>query len=300
VQASPEGQEPPRHDDRPHGDSLTVRHEEGTLAGEGGVEIYWQAWHPAVAPRAVVVLSHGASEHGGRYAWTGEQLAQRGFVLYAGDHRGHGRSAGPRAYLDRMENVVRDLDRVIDLAQAANPGTKTFLLGHSMGGAVALSYAIEHEERLDGLVLSAPLAALDAADPVTRLAGRALSFLLPKVGVYSVDSSGVSRDPEVVRDYDADPLNYHGRLPARTVAELSEAIAGYPDKVADLTLPILTMHSKADRLTPPQGSEMVIERAGSEDKSIVRYEELYHELLNEPEREQVLGEIVDWMEARLA
>ncbi|MEA2308574.1 MAG: acylglycerol lipase [Thermoleophilaceae bacterium] len=247
----------------------------------------------------MVVLAHGASEHGARYAWTGEQLAAHGFALYAGDHRGHGRSSGPRAYVDRMDNVVADLDRVIDLAHAANPGTKTFLLGHSMGGAVALSYAIEHQERLDGLILSAPAASLEAADPLTRLAGRALSLLLPKVGVFPIDSSGVSRDPEVVRDYDADPLNYHGKLPARTVAELSDAIGSYPENVARLTLPLLTMHGTADRITPPQGSEMIMERAGSEDKSIIRYDGLFHELLNEPERQRVLDDIVAWIEARL-
>jgi alpha-beta hydrolase superfamily lysophospholipase len=168
-----------------------------------------------------------------------------------------------------------------------------------MGGAVALSYAIEHQERLDGLILSAPAASLEAADPLTRLAGRALSLLLPKVGVFPIDSSGVSRDPEVVRDYDADPLNYHGKLPARTVAELSDAIGGYPENVARLTLPLLTMHGTADRITPPQGSEMIMERAGSEDKSIIRYDGLFHELLNEPERQRVLDDIVAWIEARL-
>jgi acylglycerol lipase len=263
------------------------------------VEIYWQAWLPEGDPRAVVVLAHGASEHGGRYAWVGEQLAERGLALYAGDHRGHGRSSGPRAYIDRLDNAVADLDRVVDIARRAHPDVKTFLLGHSMGGAVALSYSFEHQDRLDGLVLSAPLAALEAASPVLRLAGQALSLLLPRAGVVPIDSEGVSRDPAVVRDYEADPLNHHGKLPARTVAELTGAIAGYPERVRELTLPILTMHGSADRLTPPEGSEMIVERAGSKDRSIIRYDGLYHELLNEPERQRVLDDIVGWMETRL-
>jgi acylglycerol lipase len=246
-----------------------------------------------------VVLAHGASEHGGRYAWVAERLAERGFALYVGDHRGHGRSSGARAFIDRLDHAVRDLDGVVDLARAAHPGTTTFLLGHSMGGAVALAYAIEHQDRLDGLVLSAPLAALEAAPAVVRVAGRVLSTVVPKVGVLGVDSTAVSRDPGVVHDYDSDPLNYHGKLPARTVAELSDAIGDFPEEVAALTLPILTMHGTADRLTPPEGSEMVIERAGSDDKSIIRYDGLYHELLNEPERQRVLDDIVSWMEARL-
>ena len=269
------------------------------IAGVGGVEVYWQAWLPDGDPRAIVVLAHGASEHGGRYAWVGKRLAERGLALYAGDHRGHGRSSGPRALIDRLDNAVRDLDAVVEVARAAHPGTATFMLGHSMGGAVALAYAIDRQDRLDGLVLSAPVAALEAASPVTRLAGRVLSAIAPRAGVYDIDSTAVSRDPGVVRDYDADPLNHHGKLPARTVAELTSAVATFPDAVERLTLPILTMHGSADRLTPPEGSEMVVERAGSEDKSIIRYEGLYHELLNEPERKKVLDDIVAWIEARL-
>ena len=247
----------------------------------------------------MVVLAHGVSEHGGRYAWVGERLAERGFALYAGDHRGHGRSDGSRALIDRMDNAVADLNLVVDLAVGRQGGREPFLLGHSMGGAVALSYALAHQDRVRGLILSAPLAILEAASPLTRLAGRVLSAVVPKLGVYEIDSTAVSRDPAVVRDYDADPLNYHGRLPARTVAELSAAIGSFPDRLGDLTLPLLTMHGTDDRVVPPRASELVIERGGSADKSIIRYDGLYHELLNEPERERVLDDIVGWMEARL-
>ena len=261
------------------------------------MRISWQAWLPDGEPRATVVLAHGASEHGGRYAWAGERLAASGFALYAGDHRGHGRSEGPRALIDRMDRVVGDLDKVVDVAVERHP-PKPFLLGHSMGGAVALSYAMVHQDRLRGLILSAPVAVLEAASPVTRLAGRVLSTVAPRLGVYSIDSTAVSRDPAVVRDYDADPLNYHGKLPARTVAELSRAIDGFPEAVTRFKLPMLVMHGTADRLVPIAGSEMVVERAGSEDKTFKRYDGLFHEILNEPERQQVVDDIADWLDAR--
>jgi len=277
----------------------TIQHHEGRLAGQRGLELYTQAWLPAGDPRALVVLSHGASEHSGRYGWVGEQLAARGFAVHALDHRGHGRSEGPRALVDRLDYVVADLDALMDEATAAHPGRPVYLLGHSMGGAVALSYAIRHQERLDGLVLSAPLAALEAASPVTRIAGRVLSVIAPRLGVYQVDSTAVSRDPEVVRDYQQDPLNYHGKLPARTVAELTGAIEKYPAEVPRLELPMLVMHGTDDRITPIAGSEMVHERAASRDKAFTRYDGLYHELLNEPERQQVLDEIADWIDARV-
>ena len=273
-------------------------HEEGRFGGEGGLEIYWQAWLPEGEPRAVIVLAHGASEHSGRYAWTGEQLTERGYALYALDHRGHGRSAGDRAVIDRMANAVEDLHTLVERAHNAYPGRPVVLLGHSMGGAVALAYTMEHEDALDALVLSAPLAALEAAPAVQRIIGRALSVVAPSLGVVVIDSTAVSRDPEVVADYDADPLNYHGKVPARTVAELSRAIDGFPDGVTHFRLPMLVMHGTADRLVPIAASEMVVERAGSEDKTFKRYDGLFHEILNEPERQQVLDDIADWLDAR--
>ena len=275
-------------------------HEEGRFAGEGGVEIYWQAWLPEGEPRAVIVLAHGASEHSGRYAWTGEQLGARGYAVYAIDHRGHGQSAGGRAVIDRMRNAVEDLHTLVERAAGAHPGRPVVLLGHSMGGAVALSYTAEHEDALDALVLSSPLAVLEAASPAQRVVGRVLSAVAPSLGVVAIDSTAVSRDPEVVADYDADPLNYHGKLPARTVAELSRTIDGFPDAVTKFKLPMLVMHGTADRLVPIAGSEMVVGRAGSGDKTFKRYDGLFHEILNEPERQQVLDDIADWLDARFA
>src|SRR4051794_13221062 len=273
-------------------------HEEGRFGGEGSVEIYWQAWLPEGEPRAVIVLAHGASEHGGRYAWTGEELTRRGYAVYAIDHRGHGKSAGARAVIDRMRNAVEDLHTLVERAQAAYAGRPLVLLGHSMGGAVAIAYTSEHEDALDALVLSGPLAALEAASPVQRAAGRVLSAVAPSLGVVGIDSSAVSRDPEVVKDYDADPLNYHGKLPARTVAELSKAIDGFPHAVAKFKLPLLVMHGTADRLVPIAAGQMVADRAGSEDKTWKPYDGLFHEILNEPERQQVLDDIADWLDER--
>jgi acylglycerol lipase len=271
--------------------------EEGRFKGEGGLEIYWQAWLPEGEPRAVVVLAHGASEHSGRYAWTGEQLNARGYAVYAIDHRGHGKSAGGRAVIDRMSNAVEDLHTLVERARGAHPGRPLVLLGHSMGGCVALAYTEQHEDALDALVLSGPLAVLEAASPAQRVVGRVLSAVAPSLGVVAIDSTAVSRDPQVVADYDDDPLNYHGKLPARTVAELSRTIDGFPEAVTRFKLPLLVMHGTADRLVPIAGGEMVAERAGSEDKTFKRYDGLFHEILNEPERQQVVNDMADWLDA---
>jgi acylglycerol lipase len=276
-----------------------VEHQTGHFDGAGGVRIFWQAWLPDAAPRAVIGMAHGASEHSGRYAWTGEQLAARGYALYALDHRGHGQSEGARALIDRTANAVADLGQLLELA-VADSGTsgKPFLFGHSMGGWIALAFATRRQDEIRGLLLSAPVAVLEAASPVQRIAGRVLSAVAPELGVYAIDSTTVSRDPEVVRDYDADPLNYHGKLPARTIHEMAEEVARFPETIPSITVPLLVQVGTGDRLVPPAASEMVYELASSADKTIKRYDGLYHEILNEPERDEVLADLAAWLDAR--
>jgi alpha-beta hydrolase superfamily lysophospholipase len=277
-----------------------LTHEEGTLDGVGGLRLYRQAWLPDGDVKAVVVLSHGASEHSSRYAWVAGQLTAAGYALHALDHRGHGKSEGTRAYIDRLANAVTDLDGLVDVAAAQHPGVPLFLLGHSMGGCLAIAYALEHQDRLDGLLLSAPLAALEAAPLPLRIAGRVLSVIAPKTGVYQVDANGVSNDPAVVADYVQDPLNHHGKLAARTLGELAGAIGSFPARVGELTLPLLVMHGPDDKLVPYAGGEMVHAGAGSQDKTFIRYDGLAHELLNEPERQRVVDDITGWLNARAA
>jgi acylglycerol lipase len=240
-----------------------------------------------------VVIAHGASEHSGRYVHVAAKLVAEGYAVYAIEHRGHGRSQGPRALIDRMDNVVTDLDGLV--AQAGPP---VFLLGHSMGGTVALAYALRHQDRLRGLILSGPLAALEAAPPHMRIAARILSVLTPRLPLVDIDSTLVSRDPAVVDAYVNDPLVYHGKLPVRTVSELAATIDALPDAVPAITVPTLIMYGTADGLCPPEGSLMLAERIGATDKTLLAYDGLYHEIFNEPEQERVLDDLCAWLAAR--
>jgi lysophospholipase len=274
-----------------------VSHTTAFLAGQGGRRIFWQAWTPEATARAVVVLVHGAGEHGGRYEHVAARLVDEDYAVYAADHRGHGRSDGPRALVDRLKNAVSDLDRLVVIAASEHPGVPVFMLGHSMGGTIAVVYALDHQNRLAGMILSGPLAAIDAPAPV-RAAGRVLSMLAPRLPMIGVDPSLVSRDPEVVAAYRSDPLVHHGKLPARTVAELAAAIDRFPDRAPEITLPTLILYGSADGLCPPRGSDLLSERIGTPDKTVKRYDGLYHEILNEPEREQVLDDICAWLAVR--
>jgi acylglycerol lipase len=249
-------------------------------------------------PRATVVLSHGLSEHSGRYEHVAAGLNARGYSLWGLDHRGHGRSEGPRVFLERFEDLIEDLDSFLDLAAEEIPDRKPVLFGHSMGGCVATGYAIRHPAKIALLVLTNPLATVKTA-PGTVAAGRLLSRLRPTLGVYAVPAEGVSRDPEVVRDYVQDPLNFHGRVPARTVAELGDEVASFPERASGITVPTLIMYSRTDPIVAPVGSEMLARSIGSGDVTTRNWDGLRHEILNEPERDQVITAIADWLDARV-
>ena len=270
---------------------------DGTFRGARNLGIHWRAWLPDFEPRGVVVIAHGAGEHAGRYGHVAARLTSDGYAVYAVEHRGHGHSQGPRALIDRLDNAVADLDSLVILAAGDHPGLPLFLLGHSMGGTIAVSYTIAHQDRLSGLILSAPLAALEAAPAPMRLAARVLSALAPRLPLFAIDATLVSRDPAVVEAYEKDPLVYHGKLPVRTVAELAGAIERFPESAAEITVPTLIMFGTADRLCPPEGSVMLGKRIGASDKTLTPYDGLYHEILNEPEQDLVLNELSAWLGA---
>jgi acylglycerol lipase len=276
-----------------------VEHINGQFAGAKGLGIYWQSWQEEVPRRAVVVISHGAGEHSSRYRHVAIELAELGYPVYALDHRGHGRSGGRRALVDRLDNAVADLDVLIGLARRQQPGVPLFLLGHSLGGTIALRYVLQHQDSLDGLILSGPVAAIDLPPAPLRLAAMALSAVAPWMPVLAVDPATISRDPREVEAYRTDPLVHHGKLPVRTVAEIASATEAFPEQVPSLTLPLLLVHGSEDRLAPVEGSRMVHERASSEDNTLKIYDGLFHEVLNElaEDRARVLADIFAWLHA---
>jgi acylglycerol lipase len=280
-------------------ETTTAAATESTFSGAGGLQIFWRAWLPEGDPDAIVVISHGVSEHSGRYGHVAADLIAHDYAVYALDHRGHGRSGGDRAVIDRLEYAVADIDTLVSIASEQHPGKPVFLLGHSLGGCLALAYALRHQDRLVGLMLSAPVAVLEAASKAQLFAARVLSRVAPRLGAYGVDADAVSTDPAVVRDYETDPLNYHSKVPVRTLAEVAAEVERFPERLPSLRLPLLVMQGSEDTLVPLEASRMVEERAGSADKRLVIYPGMRHEILNEPEQGKVLAEIDNWLREEL-
>jgi acylglycerol lipase len=286
-------------DNQPLDNPLARKHMEGNLPGSAGVSLYWQAWLPAAAPRAVVVLAHGGMEHSGRYAHVGGRFADAGVATYALDFRGHGRSGGRRGQVGRMSLLVDDLDRLVGLAHDRHPGAPAFLVAHSMGTLVALEYVITAGHDLAGLVLSGTAIDVSAISKFQSLLARGLSAAAPNLALMTLGSDAVSRDPAVVRDYDEDPLVFRGRVPVRTAAELLVSADRVTPRLGSVRLPLLLLHGSADLLTPPTAARLVHSRAGSPDKTLTVYDGLYHEIFNEPEKDTVIDEVVKWIEARI-
>lgn len=272
---------------------------EGSFAGSGGIILRERWWLTEGETRAAVVLVHGLKDHSARYDYVGEWLAGRGYAVYALDLRGHGESEGERFFVETFDEYVEDLAMFLDRVREKEKGRPLFLIGHSMGGAVASLFVLNRRSDLKGLVLTAP--ALEPSENVSpiliRLSGL-ISRFFPKAPVTKVDIKSLSHLPEVIEAARKDPLSDERPAPARTGYEILRAMSRIRERVAEISIPFLVMHGTEDRLTNPRGSENFFKRAGSGDRTIKLYEGLYHEILNEPERDQVLEDIVHWLDTR--
>jgi len=274
--------------------------DEGSFRGVKGRKIVWRSWSPVgeEPAKGVVTLAHGYGEHSGRYAHVASRLTAAGYAVYAPDHNAHGRSKGKPGRVS-LAAAIADLNQmIVRVSVARHPDAPQFLLGHSMGGAIALRYAIAHQDRLAGLVVSAPLAAVDGG-PALRAVGKLLGVILPGVPVGRVDPRLVSRDKAVVDAYVADPLNYHGPIPAGVGRQFLMSTETLAQDVRQITIPTLLLWGTADRLCPPHGAEAVAANIGSSDFTKKTYEGLFHEIMNEPEKDQVLDEIIGWLGSHL-
>jgi acylglycerol lipase len=277
-----------------------MHHLEGYFQGPRQAKIYYQGWLPPGDARAVLLLVHGLGEHSGRYQNVAQFFVPLGYAVYAFDHIGHGKSEGQREYVDRYEEYTSTLDQYYQKVRKWQAGKPIYLVGHSLGGLIAVSYLLESQNGLAGAILSAPsLAPPDGISPTTLAAARVLSRIAPRMGVQKLDSTGISRDPEVVKAYDEDPLVFHGKTPARMAAEGLRMIDDVRRSMHRITLPVLALHGAEDKMINPVCSQSLYELAGSEDKTLRQYPGLHHEIFNEPEREEVFKEMHAWLEARL-
>ncbi len=277
-----------------------MEHRDGEFVGERGTRIWFQSWRPE-APRGVVVVAHGLGEHSGRYKSVVDWLVPRGYAVYALDHRGHGRSGGQRGHVVRFSDYAADLGRLIDRAQAQEPGLPAFLLGHSLGGAIALAYALERPQGLRGVVASAPGLRRRFEVPAFKIfLGRLMSSAWPTFTQRSgLPVTRLSHDPQVALDYVADKM-VHDRVTARLFTEATGAGERILARAGELRLPCLLLQGEDDALVDPQATCEFYGKLAGADKALHVYPGFYHEGFNEVGKAQPLGDLSAWLDAHVA
>ncbi|NNF16858.1 MAG: alpha/beta hydrolase [Gammaproteobacteria bacterium] len=265
-----------------------------------GQEIYYRCWQPHARPRAVILLVHGLAEHCGRYEPLARRMMQENIAVCALDLPGHGQSSGAPCHIQKFEQLHNSVSELRNRLAQWYPKAPVFLLGHSMGGLIATGILLRHQDRYAGCILSGPAVRSPLQPPLLQLlVVRLLSVVAPRARVLGLDPAGVSRDPAVVKNYIADPLNYSGKVTARLVTELFSHMQQALDGAPSITLPLLILHGGADSMTAPSGSTQLHDSATSSDKTLKIYDGLYHEIFNEPEGPQILNEVAQWIIARL-
>ena len=247
--------------------------------------------------KGLVVITHGLGEHSGRYGNIFKPLHDKGYSVFALDHRGHGKSGGKRGCIDSFDQFVDGVKRLMDIAKEKSKPGKTILLGHSLGGLIAAQYALRFPESIQGLVLSGPLFRLSLeVNPLKSAVGKLVGSLIPNLTMDNgIDANLISHDAKVVEEYVSDPL-VHGRVSARLFTEMVAAMENSLARAKVLSIPTFILHGGDDKLTHPDGSRQFHKEISSRDKELKIYDGFFHEIMNEVEKDRVIADIMNWID----
>ena len=274
-----------------------MEHKEGTFQGAGGLDLYHQSWRSGDENRAVLAIIHGFGEHSGRYANVVNHLTPKGYAVYGFDLRGHGCSPGQRGHINSWNEYREDARAFLQMVSQREPNSPVFMLGHSMGALIALDYLLRDPTGLRGAIISgAPLEPVGVAKPFLVLLARVLSRVWPRFSMpLGLDPKGISRDTEVVKAYQADPL-VHGKTTVRWGTEILQTIEWVKAHAAEVRIPILLIHGGSDPLNSPNGTRSFFEKITYPDKEMKIYPGSYHEAHNDLDYGQVMKDMATWLE----
>lgn len=259
--------------------------------------IYTVSWLPKTPPRAGVVLVHGYGEHIGRYTHVADALYNAGYAVFGLDHWGHGKSDGLRAYVENIDQPVKHLRQYFEQIQQQHPHLKFFMLGHSMGSLITLEFALKYQADLTGLVISGCAVNGDETiSPMLEAAARIINRFAPRVPVFpGLPLTELSTDPAVVAAAKADPMMYKGLWRMGTATTIINSGRHIRSVAHEITRPILLVHGEEDKIAPATGSQVMYEKAASADKTLKIYPGMRHEVMNERDKQQVLDDVVTWL-----
>lgn len=267
-----------------------------------GISFFIQGWEPDHRPKGVVALVHGLGEHTGRYAPVGKGLTDAGYGLVGFDLRGHGRSGGARGHYLSLNTVMRDIEEFLVFLAQRYPDLPYFLYGHSLGGLLVLAFATTSNADLKGVIATSPGLRSPLHDQKWKVVmAKLLGSVVPALRLSTnLEVTALSHDQNVVKTYINDPL-VHDRM------SLGFGKAGLiaTDLVfahaAEFPIPLLIMHSKIDKITYSSGSEEFARRLSESggDVTLKLWDGLYHELHNEPEKDDIFKLMIEWLDKHL-
>lgn len=273
-----------------------------TLKADDGTDIFYR-FYAAENEKARMVIAHGLGEHSGRYDNVLAPLLGAGISVWLPDHRGHGKSGGRRGHVVRFDDYLSDLHRVVILARTdLADGRKCFLLGHSMGGLIAVRYAQRFAADINALVLSSPALGMAVAVPAAKqLLAKLTSTFYPALSMQNeLDATKLSHDQQVVQAYRDDPL-VHDRVTARWFTEFLGAMQAAHRDCDRIQVPVLMQVAGEDHLVSAPAARRFFDKLAAADKSFQSYEGFYHEIYNAPQaaRDRVLEDLMAWVTARV-
>jgi acylglycerol lipase len=273
-----------------------MAHDEFERTAFDGLKLYFQCWQTGQNQKGIICLVHGLGEHTGRYAHWAELLNQAGYSVLTYDLRGHGKSDGPRGHINSFNDFMNDTDTLLKEAEKRFPGVPRFLYGHSLGSIIVCNYVLRKKPQLNGVVISA----LVNRTPLRQQKGKIflaniVGTIVPRLSMASgLDPNTISRDPEIVSIYTHDPL-VHSKTSAGFGKSLFEAIDWADQHASEWTLPVLFMHGEKDQLGYVEGAREFASKIKG-DCTLKIWPGLFHEVHNEPEKEEVFEYLRNWLD----
>jgi alpha-beta hydrolase superfamily lysophospholipase len=274
-------------------------HCQGTFQGLNGINLFYQSWTPDHQTQAVIAMVHGLGGHSGLFATAAKYLVSQGYAAYAFDLRGHGRSPGQRGYINSWAEFRDDLRAFLERIHQQRPGCPCFLWGHSLGGTIALDYALRSPDYIHGLLVTAPALGDVKVSPVKLTLGRLLSRVHPRFSMkLGFKAEWGSRDPAMLASYTEDPLR-HEVGSARLATEFLATVRWIYQNAAQLQTPLLILHGSADRIVLPTASRDFFQRVMFADREHREYPGTYHDVFADLDYQMVLTDFGDWLERHL-
>lgn len=276
-----------------------MKHSEFEFRTFDGLSLFGQSWQPEDRPRAVICIVHGMGEHSERYAHVGDALTQAGYALISFDLRGHGKSSGPRGHIPSYEALMQDISLLLESANKKFPQLPFFLYGHSLGGNLVLNYVLRYKPQLKGVIVTGPWLRLAFEPPAFKVTlSKVMNKIWPSFSQKSgLDTKALSHDLEVVHSYENDPL-VHDCISARMFISIYQAGQWALEHASEFSLPLLLMHGGEDKIISVEAGR---EFAGKikENCTLKIWDGLYHEIHNEPEKEEVFKFLIDWLDKKV-